>query len=253
MKIVVCLKQVPDTKDIKWTDKGTMIREGVESILNPYDEIALEYALKIKDKIPEGKLTVLSMGPMQAKELLRIAIARGADEAFLISDKKFSGADTLATSYTISTAIKNFISDFDLIITGQFAIDGDTGQTPSNIAVDLGIENITFVKNILDFDEKQITVLRETEEGFSRLKSSYPVMLSVMKNDIELRPFSIKSYIKSFDVNIKVLDKTELNIGDEKIGFKGSPTYVSSTFTPNFERCRKEIKTAELLNLIRGN
>ena len=106
MKIVVCLKQVPDTKDIKWTDKGTMIREGVESILNPYDEFALEYALKIKDKIQEAKITVISMGPIQAKELLRIAIARGADEAFLISDKKFSGADTLATSYTISSAIK---------------------------------------------------------------------------------------------------------------------------------------------------
>ncbi len=253
MKIVVCLKQVPDTKDIKWTDKGTMIREGVESILNPYDELALEYALKIKDKIPEAKLTVVSMGPMQAKELLRIAVARGTDEAFLISDKKFSGADTLATSYTISTAIKKFIPDFDLIITGQFAIDGDTGQTPSNIAVDLKIENITFVKNILDFDNEKIVVLRETENGFERLKAVYPIMISVMKNDIELRHYSIKNYIKSFDYNIKVLDKSELNIDEEKIGFKGSPTYVSETFTPKFLRNKKEIKSDELLNLIRRN
>lgn len=253
MKIVVCLKQVPDTKDIKWTDKGTMIREGVESILNPYDEIALEYALKIKDKFPQAKIIVLSMGPAQAKELLRVAVARGADEAFLISDKKFSGADTLATSYTIAAAIKSVIPDFDLIITGQFAIDGDTGQTPSNIAVELGIENITFVKNILDFDEEKITLLRETEDGFERLKSSYPVMASVLKNDIELRHYSIKNYIKSFDSDIKVLDKSELNVEDEKIGFKGSPTYVSATFTPKFERNGKEILPKDLINLIRGN
>ena len=171
----------------------------------------------------------------------------------MVSDKKFSGADTLATSYTISTAIKKFISDFDLIITGQFAIDGDTGQTPSNIAVDLGIENITFVKNILDFDNEKITVLRETEDGFERLKSGFPVMLSVMKNDIELRHFSIKSYIKSYDYDIKVLDKSELNVDEEKIGFKGSPTYVSATFTPNFSRNKKEVKSDELLGLIRGN
>ena len=253
MKIVVCLKQVPDTKDIKWTDKGTMIREGVESILNPYDEYALEYALKIKDKIQEAKITVISMGPIQAKELLRIAIARGADEAFLISDKKFSGADTLATSYTISSAIKKIIPDFDLIITGQFAIDGDTGQTPSNIAVDLGIENITFVKNILDFDIEKVTVLRETEDGFERLKAEYPILISVMKNTMEHRHFSIRSYIRSFDYNIKVLDKSELNTDEEKIGFKGSPTYVSATFTPKFLRDKKEIAADDLINLIRGN
>ena len=251
MKIVVCLKQVPDTKDIKWTEKGTMIREGVESILNPFDEIALEYALKIKDKIPDTKITVISMGPAQVKELLRVAIARGADDAVLISDKKFSGADTLATAYTISTAIKKYIPDFDLIITGQFAIDGDTGQTPPNVAVDLGIENITFVKNIVNINNDNITVLRETECGFLRLKANFPILISLMKSDIDLRHFSIKNYIKSFDTKIKLFDKTTLNIEDEKIGFKGSPTYVSATYTPTFSRSKKQIKADELLDLIK--
>ena len=113
MNIIVCLKQVPDTQDIKWTEKGTMIRDGVESIINPYDEYALEYALKIKDKFPDTKITAISMGPTQAQNILKIAIARGADNAILACDKKFAGADTFATSMTLAHTIKKFVPDFE--------------------------------------------------------------------------------------------------------------------------------------------
>ena len=210
MKIIVCLKQVPDTQDIKWTDKGTMIREGVESIINPYDEFALEYALRIKDKFPDTKITAVSMGPVQAKNLLKLAVAKGADEGILVCDKKFAGSDTFATSMTLSYAIKKFIVDYDLIICGQFAIDGDTAQTPSSLAGHLDINQVTFVNKVLDFDENSITLQRETEEGFANVKTQYPVLISVLKTDEEPRPYSIKGYINSYNAKIYVINKDNI-------------------------------------------
>ncbi len=126
MKIIVCIKQVPDTADIKWTENNTMVREGVESIINPFDEYALETALRIKDENPDTIIKVLTMGPPQAEEILKRAIALGCDEGILVSDRKFAGADTQATSRTLAHAISAKAPDFDLIICGQFAIDGDT-------------------------------------------------------------------------------------------------------------------------------
>ncbi len=129
MKIVVCVKQVPDTSDIKWTENNTMIREGVESIMNPFDEYAVETAIRIKEANPDSTITAITMGLPQAKDVLKRSIAMGADEAILLTDKKFAGADTWATSYTLAKAIKEKIGDYDLIICGQYAIDGDTAQT----------------------------------------------------------------------------------------------------------------------------
>ena len=236
MNIVVCIKQVPDTQDIKWTDKGTMIREGVESIINPYDEYALEYALKIKDKLPDTKITVISMGPMQAKELLKVALAKGADEAVLACDKKFAGADTFATSSTLFHTIKKYAPDFDLIICGQFAIDGDTAQTAPSLAGQLNIPQITFVTDILEFNEKEITTTKETEEGFIISKAKYPLVLSVMKRNEEPENYTIKGYIKACNTDIKIAGKDDIEIDENLIGFKGSPTYVSKSFPPKFER-----------------
>ncbi len=236
MKIVVCQKQVPDTQDIKWTEKGTMIREGVESIVNPYDEFALEYALKIKDKYPESTITVISMGPMQAQNLLKTAIAKGADEAILACDKKFAGADTFATSVTLAHTIKKFVPDFDLIICGQFAIDGDTAQTAPSLAEHLGLEQVTFVSEILDFNEKNITLRKETDETFIDLEANYPIVISVLKTAQEPRNYSIRGYIKSYDTKVKIVNKDDIEIDENLIGFKGSPTYVSKSFPPHFER-----------------
>lgn len=252
MNIVVCIKQVPDTQDIKWTDKGTMIREGVESIMNPFDKYALEYALKIKDKYPETNITVLSMGPSQANELLKIALAKGADEGILACDKKFAGADTYATSATLAHTIKKYIPDVDLIICGQFAIDGDTAQTAPSIAEHLNLNQITFVKNIIDCNEKYIIVEKETDEGFYKLKAHYPLMLSVMKNeDEELRNYTIRGFINSKNKEIKIVNKEDIEIDEALIGFKGSPTYVAKSFPPHFERKSIPINdTKEFINIL---
>jgi len=236
MNIVVCIKQVPDTQDIKWTDKGTMIREGVESIMNPYDEYALEYALKIKDKYPDTKITAISMGPMQAKDLLKIAIAKGADEAILACDKKFAGADTFATSMTLAHVIKKYVPDFDLIICGQFAIDGDTAQTAPSLAGHLNVNQITFVKDILDFDKEKIKVIKDTEDGLIEFQAKYPLVISVLKRDEDVRNFTIRSYIGSCNKDIKVVNKDDIEINENFIGFKGSPTYVANSFPPSISR-----------------
>ncbi|MBQ8168674.1 electron transfer flavoprotein subunit beta/FixA family protein, partial [bacterium] len=138
MKIALCVKQVPDTSDIKWTENNTMQREGVESIINPYDVYATELALKVKESL-KANITAFTMGPQQATNMLKELIALGVDEGVLISDKKFAGADTYATGKTIATAIKKTLPDFDLILCGQFAIDGDTAQTGPCVASLLNI------------------------------------------------------------------------------------------------------------------
>ncbi|MDD3688373.1 MAG: electron transfer flavoprotein subunit beta/FixA family protein, partial [Bacteroidales bacterium] len=232
MNIVVCLKQVPDTQDIKWTDKGTMIREGVESVTNPCDEYALEFALKIKDTIPDAKITVVSMGPPQAEQMLRTAVAKGADYAVIATDKKFSGSDTQATSITLAHTIKNTVKDYDLIICGQFASDGDTAQTGPALANHLGLEQITYVTEIADINQDTITVKKEIPEGTYTIKSKLPVVICVSQNDCTPRHFTIKGYINSYSAEVKTANKEIISISDEAIGFKGSPTYVSRTFTP---------------------
>ena len=153
MKIVICVKQVPDTSDIKWTENNTIQREGLESILNPYDAFAIESALKIKKSVENIETIAITMGPMQANEVIRKSLALGIDDGFVISDKKFAGADTIATSRTLAIAISNRIGKVDLILCGQFAIDGDTAQTPPMIAQNLGLPQVTFVKEILEVNE----------------------------------------------------------------------------------------------------
>ena len=150
MKIVLCVKQVPDTSDIKWTENNTIQREGLESITNPYDVYAFESALRLKNKYGNVSITALTMGPGQAEEMLRKFIALGADNGVLLCDKKFAGADTYATGKTIASAIESKISDYDLIVCGQFAVDGDTAQTGPSIANFLGIPQVTYVKEILE-------------------------------------------------------------------------------------------------------
>ena len=147
MKIVVCIKQVPDSADIKWTENNTLRREGMEAVINPFDEFALETALRIKDAIPDTEITAVSMGPNQAEDMLKRAIAHGVDNAVLLSDRKFAGSDTFATARTLALGIKKAVPDFDFIICGQFATDGDTGQTGPALATFLDVPQITYVKD----------------------------------------------------------------------------------------------------------
>lgn len=232
MKIVVCVKQVPDTADIKWTENNTMIRDGVESIMNPFDEYAVETALRLKESNPETTVTVITMGPPQAKDVLKRSLAMGVDEAILITDKKFAGADTQATSRTLAKAIKEKASGFDLILCGQFAIDGDTAQTGPSIAEHLGLPQITFVKEIEFSGGASLVGKRETEEGIQRVEMKLPGVVCMLKCDYEPRMPSIKGVMKANRTEIPEVSAEDLGLSPEEVGMKGSPTWVSKAFRP---------------------
>lgn len=235
MKILVCIKQVPDTNDIKWTENNTMQREGVESIMNPYDLYAIEEAVKIKNIFnDETTITAMTMGPLQAESILKHAIAMGCDFGVLLSDKKFAGADTYATGKTIASAIKSKFPDFDLILCGQFAIDGDTAQTGPSIASQLDIAQVTFAKRLERCDGKSIYAIRELEDGFETVKVEFPALICMLKGDNEpLRPL-INGIIKAQNSSITTYSMDD--IGLEEAGIKASPTYVSKAFRPEHNR-----------------
>ena len=241
MKIIVCVKQVPDTTDIKWTENNTIQREGVESVINPFDVYSLEETLKLKKSLDNVEITVLSMGPVQAEEMLRKTLAIGCDKAVLISDKKFAGADTYATGKTIAAAIKSQIPDFDLIICGQFAVDGDTAQTGPGIACQLGIPQITYVRELSRCDGKCIYAKREIEEGFETVKAELPALVCVLKGLNEPTRATINGVIKAQNAQISVLSMEDIGLTPEEVGIKGSPTYVSKAFRPQNTRGTCEI------------
>ena len=232
MKIVVCVKQVPDTSDIKWTENNTMVREGVESIMNPFDEYAVETAIRIKEANPSATITAVSMGPPQAKDVLKRAIAMGADEAILISDKKFAGADTQATSRTLAAAIQNKIGNVDLIICGMFAIDGDTAQTGPSIAEHLGLAQVTYAKEVQYSGGSDITVKREVDEGLQTVQMQLPGLVCMLKCDYEPRKPSIKGTMKANKTEIPMYSLEDIGLNPEQVGIKGSPTFVSKAFRP---------------------
>jgi len=232
MKIAVFIKQVPDTADIRWTENNTMVREGVESVLNPFDEYALEAALRIKDENPETIITAITMGPPQAETVLRRAIAMGCDEGFLLSDKKFAGADTQATSRTLAKALIEKAPDTDLIICGQFAIDGDTAQTGPSIAQHLDLPQVTYAKEALLIHQNKILVTKETEYGTEKIKMQLPGLICMIKGDFAPRKFTIKGSIKAQDATIPHYSMEDIGLNAEEVGFRGSPTYVSKAFRP---------------------
>ncbi len=229
MKIVVCIKQVPDTTEIKLDPvKGTLIRDGVPSIMNPDDKGALEQALRFKDK-HGAHVSVITMGPPQAEAILREAFAMGADAAYLVSDRKFGGADTLATSYTISQALKQI--DYDLIIAGRQAIDGDTAQVGPQIAEQLGLPQITYVEEA-EFDGKNLlSVRKSTEEGHEILEVELPCMLTLLATANKPRYMRMKGIMEAFDKPIERLDASSIEVDPERLGLAGSPTNVKKSFT----------------------
>lgn len=236
MKIALCIKQVPDTADIKWTEHNTIQREGVESVINPFDAYAIETAIRFKEKIngiPGGvNITAVTMGPPQAQEILKKAISMGVDDGFLVSDRKFAGADTVATSKTLATAIKEKIGDVDLIICGQFATDGDTAQTGPSIAQHLGFAQVTYVKEIIGFKDGYLTVRREVEDGVEVIKAKLPVVLCMLKCDYEPRRPLIGGFINAHNSQISTYSMEDIKLSAEEVGMKGSPTYVSKAFRP---------------------
>ena len=244
MKIALCVKQVPDTSDIKWTENNTMKREGVESILNPYDVYALELALKLKKKY-NAEITVFTMGVMQASDMLKNIIALGADNGVLISDKKFAGADTYATGKTVSIAIKKFLPDFDLIICGQFAIDGDTAQTGPCIAAMLNIPQITYVKTVNELNDNFLIAKRILDDGIEDVKVKLPALICVLQDTFEPTRAKINDIINAQNTEIKHISFDDLGLSADEVGIKGSPTYVSKAFRPENNRITEKCDNIE--------
>ena len=232
MKIVVCVKQVPDTNEVKIDEKkGTLIREGVPSIINPEDKIAIEEAVRLKEEFG-GEVTVISMGPPQAKNALIEAYAMGADQAILLSDRAFAGSDTWATAYTLSQAIKE-TGQFDIIFCGRQAIDGDTAQVGPQVAENLSIPQITYVKGV-DIEDDEIIAKRQLEDGYSVIKTKLPALLTVIDGLNEPRYPSIKRIINAYNKEdtIQTWTVEDFEVDKDKLGLDASPTQVYDTFVP---------------------
>lgn len=230
MEIVVCVKQVPDTTEVKIDPvTNTLIREGVPSIVNPFDKYALEMALQLRDK-HGGKVTVLSMGPPQAEAALRECIAMGADEAVLLSDRAFAGADTLATSYTLSQAVRK-MSNVDLVICGKQAIDGDTAQVGPEMAEHLGICQLTYISKI-EFDGERIIADREQDEGYDVIEAKLPLVATIIKLSTDPRLPTVRGTAKAYRTEIPVWTAADIAIDPKASGLDGSPTQVRRIFTP---------------------
>lgn len=238
MHIVVCVKQVPDTKIIKINPKtNTLDRRSAPAILNPYDAHAVQEAARIKKAVSNTKVSVLSMGPPQATDVIKKSIEIGADEGYLITDRAFAGADTLATSYALSMALKKMSSEepIDIIICGKHAIDGDTGQVGPGIARRLDIPPVTNVIEVVEINQEERTALvkRKLANGYELLQVEMPCLLTVEKeiNQIEYSP--LPNMIKAARYQANIWSVNDLGEVDRaSLGLKGSPTVVGKMFTP---------------------
>jgi electron transfer flavoprotein beta subunit len=236
MHFVCCIKQVPDTAEVKIDPQtNTLIRSGVESISNPFDMVALEEALRLRERYG-GRVTALTMGPPQAEQVLREALSLGADEAVLLSDRPFAGADTLATSYTLVQAIQKLDREFpvDLIFCGKQAIDGDTAQTGPGIATRLAYSLFTYVVEVQEIDEKkgQIRIRRRIEGGFEIIQGPLPALLTAELELAKPRRASLPLLIHSLRAEVKKWDARGIEAEPAKLGLKGSPTWVRRIFSP---------------------
>lgn len=234
MNILVCIKQVPDTNEIKIDPvTNTLIRDGVPSIVNPFDMYAVEMALRIKDQ-QEVKVVVMSMGPPQAKAALKECLAVGADQAYLVSDRAFGGSDTLATSYILSQAIRAVEAEagsFDLIFCGKQAIDGDTAQVGPEIAEQLSYPQITFATDV-SIENGKVRAERETEHGKEIWESTLPVIITATKSAFEPRYPTVRARLASIRTDIPVLALNDISADAERSGLKGSPTKVKKSYVP---------------------
>jgi electron transfer flavoprotein beta subunit len=250
VKIVVCIKQVPETTEVKINPQtNTLMREGVASITNPFDEFALEEALLTKEK-HGGEVHVLSMGPPQAIEVLKNALALGADKVYLLSDAAFAGADTLATAYTLAKTIEK-IGGVDLVICGKQAIDGDTAQVGPGIATRLGIPQLTYVAKVREIDpaKKKIVVERMLENGREVVESSLPAVITVVKDINEPRLPSLLGIKKAAKATIPTWTAKEIGVDENRVGLKGSPTWVWKIFSPE-ARGGGEVLKGELTEVV---
>lgn len=231
MHIVVCVKQVPDTTEVKVNpETGTLIRDGVPSIINPFDQFALEQGLKIREQAG-GELTVISMGPPQAKAVVTLALAVGADKGILLTDRAFAGADTLATAYTLATAIKK-LGKVDLVLCGLQAIDGDTAQVGPGIATQLRIPQITYAESV-EFVENKIRARRLIDGGFEMVECKLPLLAS-MTTPSDFVPTNppYSKILKAKNKPYVEWKAADIGADPKKLGLSGSPTWVKRVYPP---------------------
>ena len=236
MHFVCCIKQVPDTAQVRIDpETNTLIRAGVESISNPYDVVALEEAVRLKERYG-GRVTAITMGPPQAETSMREALSLGADDTVLLSDRSFAGADTLATSFTLSQAVKALSRDLpvDLVLCGKQAIDGDTAQTGPGIATRLGFTQLTYVVEVEWIDEatRQIQVRRRVEGGIEVIRGPLPAVLTVELELARPRRASLPLMVHSLRAPVKVWDAKAIDAPPQSVGIKGSPTWVRAISSP---------------------
>lgn len=241
-KIVVCIKQVPDTTDIKWTENNTIQREGLDSIINPYDLSAIQTAIEIKKNLKDVEIIAVSMGPAQASDALNYAIALGCDDAYLLNDKKFAASDTLATAYTLSLFVQKYVPDFKLIICGQQAVDGDTAQTPSSLAEKLCIPQLTNCKKINEVSDNTLNVTTENKHEICEVIITLPALIAIDVQGTYLHP-KINDFIKAQNKSVIELSAADLSADFTKIGIKGSPTYVKAAFRAVKSRINNQVIT----------
>lgn len=260
MKIAVLIKQVPATDKVKMDEQtGTMIREGVESELNPLDMYAIEEAVRIRKKLDKKiKITAISMGPPGAKDIIKDAISMGCDTGYLLSDRKFAGADTWATAYTLKKAIEK-LGGFDIIFTGERATDGETGQVGPSIGSQLNIPVLTYVSKIEYLDEEKIVVERSIEGGYEIIRANLPVLVSVIKEINEPEIPNLESKIRAKKSNIPLFSAEDIKASSESIGLTGSPTRVVKVLYPKMSRDGRiinskdpELAVDELISFLQG-
>ena len=251
MKIVVCVKQVPDTNEVRIDPvTGTLIREGVPSIINPDDKNALEEALRLKEE--EGAhVTVITMGPPQAERALREALAMGADQVILLTDRAFAGADTLATSLALAKAIENL--EYDIVFAGRQAIDGDTAQVGPEIAEHLNLPQVTYVEEV-KVKGRELYIKRSLEDGYEIINVSMPCVLMCIKELNHPRYMNMSDIFTAYTKEVKTMTANDLNVDRELLGLKGSPTKVKKSFTkgPKGAGERVDLPPVEAARFIAG-
>ncbi len=228
LKIVVLAKQVPDTRNVgkdAMTAEGTVNRQALDAIFNPEDLNALEMALAIKDKKKDTHITVVSMGPDRASEIIRDAMFRGADDGIIVSDKKLAGSDTLATSYAISQAIKK-LGKVDIVFGGRQAIDGDTAQVGPQTAEKLEYPQITYAEELIDVTDKDIIIKRRLERGVETVKANLPLLITVHSSAPKARFYNAKRLMAYKNAEVKIWNADDIQADDTRLGLTGSPTKV---------------------------
>lgn len=244
MNIIVCVKQVPDTAEVKINpETNTIIRAGLPNIVNPDDKHALEAALQLRE-IHGGKITVVTMGPPQAKDAIKECLAMGADEGILLSDIAFGGADALATSHALAAGIKK-VGEFDLILCGKQAIDGDTAQVGPEMAEHLGLPQVTYAAK-LEINGNVARVTRELDEELEVVEVQLPALITAVRALNEPRMATVKGTMKANRTEIPVYMAKDLDVDPEKLGFKGSPTQVRKIFPPPVNDSGQMIEAADV-------